>query len=48
MGTAKDISEAIRGANAKNIKAQNYFSIHGTIPGGLVAAKSSLATEFLQ
>ena len=31
-----------------NQKAQNYFSIHGTIPGGLVDAKSSLATEFLQ
>ena len=31
-----------------NFKVPNYFCIHGTIPGGLVAAKSNLATEFLQ
>ena len=40
--------KATRGAGTKNDKAVNYFSIHGTVPGGLVAAKSNLATEFLQ
>ena len=31
-----------------SVRASNYFSIHGTIAGGLVDAKSSLAIEFLQ
>ena len=37
-----------RGLNAENKRPSNYFSIHGTISGGLVAAKSNLAIEVLQ
>ena len=34
--------------NAENKRPSNYFSIHGTISGGLVATKSNLAIEVLQ
>ena len=37
-----------RGAIGEDSASSNYFSIHGTIAGGLVAAKSNLAIEVLQ
>lgn len=36
-----------RGFHAEVKRASNYFSIHGTTAGGLVAAKSNLAIEIL-
>ena len=36
-----------RGFNAEKKQSSNYFSIHGTIAGGLVDAKSNLAIEIL-
>ena len=43
----EEIKEA-RGVLGKDKRSTNYFSIHGTTAGGLVAAKSNLAIEVLQ
>ena len=43
----EEIKEA-RGVMGENKRPSNYFSIHGTTAGGLVAAKSNLAIEVLQ
>ena len=36
-----------RGVMGEDKRPTNYFSIHGTTAGGLVAAKSNLAIEVL-
>ena len=43
----EEIKEA-RGIGGEDKRPSNYFSIHGTTAGGLVAAKSNLAIEVLQ
>lgn len=47
VGSIKEERKEARGAVGEDKKASNYFSIHGTIAGGLVAAKSNLAVEVL-
>ena len=37
-----------RGSGSVSTDAVNYFSIHGTTPGDVVAGKSSLAAEVNQ
>ena len=48
MAARKEEIKEARGSGVEDTRPSNYFSIHGTTAGGLVAAKSNLAIEVLQ
>ena len=48
MEARKEEIKEGRGIGGEAKRPSNYFSIHGTTAGGLVAAKSNLAIEVLQ